>query len=334
MVTLGEGGTNLKRCTRIGGVLECENLFAKDETTSPTGSFKDRAAAIAISKARQFDLGTVVCTSSGNAGCAVAAYSAKAGMDAYVVCPSDIPRGKLRQIQMYGAQIFLGNELSGFVETASKRFGWYPFATIRSVNPYQWEGPKTIAYEICEQLDWEPPDWVVIPVGGGGNLSAAWKGFIELQRLGLINKTPSVCGVQPDGCRSLVHAYEQRSEMKRHEEAHTIVKSLLVPLPPDGSAALKAVRASKGCAISVPDSQTLRMEKALASMEGILAEPAGAISFGAVRTLRDRGLVDRDDTIVCYTTGIGFKQPEVFDEICPEPQRISSFRDFERIVGR
>ena len=331
-VTLGEGGTNLKRCTRIQRELDCENLYAKDETTNPTGSFKDRAAAIAVSKAVQFGCRTVVCTSSGNAGCAVSAFAAKAGMDAYVFCPSDVPRGKLRQIQMYGARIFLGKDLGGLVERASKRFGWYPFATIRSVNPYQWEGPKTIAYEICEQLDWQAPDWVLIPVGGGGNLSAAWKAFNEFCQLGLIEKTPSICAVQPEGCRSVVEAFEHDSEVRLHEQADTIVKSLLVPLPPDGSSALEAIRASNGCAISVPDGETLKMEKTLASREGILVEPAGAISTAAVRALRDGGFADRDDTIVCYATGVGFKQPEVFDEMCPDPARISSFADFERIV--
>jgi threonine synthase len=332
IITLGEGGTNLKRCTRTQRELNCDNLYAKDETTNPTGSFKDRAAAVAISKAVQFGYKTVVCSSSGNAGCAVSAYSAKAGMEAYVYCPSDVPRGKMRQIQMYGAQIFLGEELSGLVERASEKFGWYPFATIRSVNPYQWEGPKTIAYEICEQLGWRAPDWVLIPVGGGGNLSAAWNGFLEFHKLGLIEKTPSICAVQPDGSRSVVEAYEHGSEVKRHEQADTIVKSLLVPLAPDGSSALGAIKASKGCAISVPDGETLKMEKTLASEEGILVEPAGAISFAAVRALRDRGLADRDDTIVCYATGIGFKQPEVFDQMCPNPSRISSFADFERIL--
>ena len=330
IVTLGEGDTKLKRCKRIQRELNCENLYAKDETTNPTGSFKDRAAAVAVTKAVQFGYRTVVCSSSGNAGCAVSAYAAKAGLDAYVFCPNDVPRSKLRQIQMYGAQIFLGEELPSLVERAGRKFGWYPFATIRSLNPYQWEGPKTIAYEICEQMNWQAPDWVLVPVGGGGNLSATWKGFLEFQRLGLIEKTPSICAVQPEGCRSVVEAHKRGSEVRCHQEAHTIVKSLLVPLPPDGSSALNALRASNGSAVSVPDNETLKMEKMLASKEGILVEPAGAISLAAVRTLRDTGLVDRDDTIVFYATGIGFKQPEVFDQMCPNPERVSSFADFER----
>jgi threonine synthase len=332
IVSLGEGGTNLRRCRRIGQDLELDNLFVKDETTNPSGSFKDRAATIAISKAVQFGSKTVVCSSSGNAGCAISAFSAKAGIDCYVCCPADIPRGKLRQIQMYGSKMFLAevwtSDFDGFVNSASKKFGWYPFATIRSVNPYQWEGPKTIAYEICEQLGWKVPDWVLIPLGGGGNLSAAWKGFVELKTLGLIDSSPAICAVQPEGCKSVVTAYDTREPMKRHETVKTIVKSLEVPYPPDGLSALNAIRESKGCAISVPDSETLEMEKMLASREGLLVEPAGAISAVAARVLKDRGLADRDDTIVFYATGIGFKQPEVFDQICPEPVRIRTFSDF------
>ena len=223
---------------------------------------------------------------------------------------------------------------TSFVKTASKKFGWYPFATIRSVNPYQWEGPKVIAYEICEQLDWKAPDWVLIPLGGGGNLSAAWKGFVEMKTLGLIDNTPAICAVQPEGCKSVVTAYDRGEQMRRHENAKTVVKSLEVPYPPDGPSALKAISESKGCAVSVSDSETLEMEKMLASREGILVEPAGAISAAAVRVLKERGLTDRNDTIVFYATGIGFKQPEVFDQICPEPTRIRTFTDFEMTVVR
>ncbi len=332
IVSLGEGGTNLRRCERIGQILGLENLFAKDETRNPSGSFKDRAAGVAISKAVQFEVNTVVCSSSGNAGCAISAFSAKAGIRSYVCCPADIPRSKLRQIQMYGSKMFLAEEgthnLDGFVVSASKKFGWYPFATIRSVNPYQWEGPKTIAYEICEQLDWKTPDWVLIPLGGGGNLSAAWKGFVELKTLGLIDSTPAICAIQPEGCKSVVTAYDTGEQMKRHENAKTVVKSLEVPYPPDGLSALNAIRESKGCAVSVSDGDTLEMEKMLASREGLLVEPAGAISAVGARVLKDRGVADRDDIIVFYATGVGFKQPEVFDQICPEPARIRTFRDF------
>ena len=224
-----------------------------------------------MSKAVQFGFRTVVCTSSGNAGCAISAFSAKAGLECYVCCPADIPRGKLRQIQMYGSKMFLAEaqSLDGFVDAASSRFGWYPFATIRSVNPYQWEGPKTITYEICEQLDWKCPDWVVIPLGGGGNLSAAWKGFLELRTLGLVDSTPAMCAVQPEGCKSVVTAYDTGEPMKRHEHMRTIVKSLEVPYPPDGVSALKAIRESNGCAVGVSDVETLKMEKMLASLRRV-----------------------------------------------------------------
>jgi threonine synthase len=336
MITLGEGGTNLKTCNRIGAELGIEHLFAKDETTNPSGSFKDRAAAVAISVGIEAGFKTVVCTSSGNAGCAISAFSAKAGLECYVCCPSSIPRGKLRQIQMYGSKMFLAEvwtkEFETFVDSASKEFGWYPFATIRSVNPYQWEGPKTIAYEICEQLNWKSPDWVIIPVGGGGNLSAAWKGFREMKTLGLVNSTPAICGVQPEGCKSVVSAYETGKRMARHENAETLVKSLEVPYPPDGELALRAIEESGGCAISVTDERTVEMEKLLASREGLLVEPAGAISAAAASILRARGLADPDDTVVFYATGIGFKQPEVFEKICPEPTRIRSFNDFQKAL--
>ena len=234
---------------------------------------------------------------------------------------------------MFLAEVWT-HDFDAFVDSASKKFGWYPFATIRSVNPYQWEGPKTIAYEICEQLDWEAPDWVLIPLGGGGNLSAAWKGFLELKTLGLIDATPAICAVQPAGCRSVVAAFESGEPVKRHDNAKTIVKSLEVPYPPDGLSALKAIRESGGCAVSVADDETLQMERMLASYEGLLVEPAGAISAVAGTVLKDRGLADRDDTIVFYATGIGFKQPEVFDQICPEPTRIRTFSDFEKNVAQ
>jgi threonine synthase len=207
IVSLGEGGTPRLDAPRLGAALGLENLTVKDETRNPTGSFKDRMLAVGISRAKELGKTTVAVQSSGNVAAAAAAYSAKAGLNAKVFVPRSVPEEKLAQILMYGAELFRIDESSpaavfALMEEAAQRFDWHVVATTALYNPFTLEGSKTIAYELASDV----PDWLVVPVGGGGNLGSLWRGFRELKELGAIERLPRLVGVQAEGCASSVEA--------------------------------------------------------------------------------------------------------------------------------
>ena len=326
IVDLGAGYTILHKCNRLARAIGLKTLYIKDDTVNPTYSFKDRPATVAVSKALEFNAKAIGCASTGNLAAATAAHSAKAGIPCYIFIPAAIELNKIVQAAVYGAKIIAvkgtyddANRLATQVAEVSD---W----AIVNVNlrPYYVEGSKTLAFEVCEQLDWNPPDHVVVPMASGALLCAISKGFNELKRLDLIkNSKIRITGAQPSGCSPIVTAYKSNSsEVIPIEHPDTIAKSLAIGEPGDGVYAVRSIRESGGAAESATDQETVEAIKLLAKTEGIFAEPAGAVAIAALKKLVETGEVAVDEVIVCYVTGNGLKTPEAVSGQIPKPIEI------------
>jgi len=345
IVTLGEGGTPLLKCERLGRELGLRELFVKDETRNPTASFKDRAMTIGVSKAVEFNAETVVTASTGNAAASLSALSARAGLTCYAFVHENAPSGKLAQLTCTGARVVKVRNLETaedpvvkMLKLAVERYGWYPCPSFGPFNPYQFEGGKTIAYEIVEQLEWSSPDWVVIPIGGGGLLGANWKGFIEVEALGLTNGRPRMAGIQPEGCGPVVRAFKEGQDplgIEPWTNPKTVAGGLKDPIPWDGDAALKSMRDSRGVAETVSDEEILEAQKLLARTEGIFAEPSGVASIAGMIKLAKAGVIRSDERIVAEVTGSGLKDPTTVAQMFPEPKLINStIAEFEDLLNQ
>ena len=342
-VDLGAGGTPLLRARRLAERLGVRNLYLKDETRNPTWSFKDRPMAVGVAKGVELGVKTAVIASSGNAAAAMAAHAAAAGIEAVTFVPHFAGMGKVAQLQLYGAKVVRlrweedeDPTVRMMLEMVRRR-GWYPCPSFGPFNAYQFEGNKTIAYETVEQLGWRAPDWVFVPVGGGGLLAGTWKGFVEFERLGLSEGLPKIAAVQSTGCAPLVRALERGSDPFDIEPwgmPHTVATGLEDPFPWDGDAAIRAVRESGGFGVAVPDELILEAQRLLASLEGIFAEPSGAAALAGLMEALERGLVDRDELIVVQVTGSGLKDPDVVSERMGTPPVIEpSVEEVERYLG-
>ncbi|MEM3651811.1 MAG: threonine synthase, partial [Nitrososphaerales archaeon] len=335
-VSLGEGGTPLHKASRLTAILGT-NVMLKDESRNPTGSFKDRAISVAVSWAIEQGAKRLVSASSGNAAASVAAYSAKAGLDCYLLFDSKSPPTKHLQPTVYGAKglsvknLFTGTpqDLSELLYTLSNRLDAYNIFCWALINPYTLEGNKTIAYEICEALNWSAPDAVVVPVGGGDNLVAEWKGFKEMLGMGLIDKLPKMVGVQSTKADPLVKAWKSGSETVAPIETPSSIASG-INVPYTGDHTLKAIRESKGAAVAVDDEEILLAEKEIASLEGVWVEPSSASAVAAVPKLVESGIVSKDDVVVCVLTGSGLKDTDAARKFTPTVQKVN--RDLEEIM--
>lgn len=313
-ITLGEGGTGLHRARHLGGLLGLDQLYLKNESTNPTGSFKDRAATVAITKAQDFGAARVAIASTGSAGASAAAFAAAAGLECFVFVPKDTPNSRLLPPILYGATVFrvegTNNDAIKLITRLQRQHGWYNVTTASLVNPFQAEGVKTIAYEIVEDLGWQVPDWVIVPVGGGGLLGASWKGFMEFRALGLIDRLPHMVGVQPLGCAPLVRAFEegrQPNDILPWEQPSTIATTKDDVFPLDGDFALVAIRDSGGVAEKVSDEEMVRFTKLIAKTEGLFVEPTAAEPVAAVQRLVAKGIINPQDTVVAVLTGNGLR---------------------------
>lgn len=314
IVSLGEGGTGLHKCNKLGEKLGIDKLYVKDETRNPTGSFKDRPISVAVTKANEFGVNTVITSSSGNAGASLSAYAAKAGMKCFVFVPANVGMGCLSQMIAYGAKVVTvkGSCSDSFklVETIAKKHNWFN-TTSTFLNPYATEGDKTLAYEVSEQLNWKVPDWMFIPIGVGPLLVGSFKGFMEFNLLGLIDNLPSMVGVQAKGCAPIVRSFKEGAKtVKPWDEPKTVATGIADPLQgyaQDGTLTLETIRKSKGVAVAVQDEEILEALKLLARTEGIFAEPTGAVPIAGLRKLIDEGVIDKDDMVVCAITGHGLK---------------------------
>ncbi len=314
-VTLYEGGTPLICCDTLSAYWDIPNLYVKDESRNPSGAFKDRAIAAAISKAKEFGNNTVVTASSGNAAASLAAYAAKAKIRSYVFIPEHTPAEKVKQAYMHGCTLIKvqGHYSNAYTmaRKASASFRWMNITTT-FINPYALEGDKTIAYELFFQFDGSVPDWIFVPTGAGPLLAGIHKGFRELRELGMISSVPpKMAAVQAEGCAPIVRAYESGDEhVIAWESPSTIASAIADPLvgyERDGDMVLKIVRKTGGLAVSVSDKEITVSIRALAEQEGIYAEPAAAAPLAAVKKCRDQGSIQDHERVVCIVTGHGLK---------------------------
>ncbi|HEX3558572.1 MAG TPA: threonine synthase [Pyrinomonadaceae bacterium] len=318
IVSLGEGFTPLLRAARLGESLGLTQLFVKDESQQPTQSFKARGMATAVSMALELGARKLAVPSAGNAAGALSAYAARAGLEAHIFMPRDTPRANIVECEQTGAHVTLVDGLitdcGAEVARRKEAEGWFDVSTLK--EPYRVEGKKTLGYELAEQLDWELPDWVIYPTGGGTGLIGMWKAFDEMQALGWIGaKRPRMVTVQSEGCAPIVRAFE---EGRRHAEefpnAATIASGLRVPKAIGDFLILDALRSSGGTAIAVSDEELLAAVREIGAAEGLFVAPEGAACLPALRRLIERGDVRRDDRVVLFNTGAGVKYLESFEE--------------------
>jgi threonine synthase len=326
-LTLGEGDTPLVKADYLAKWLGLKNLYIKNEGCNPTGSFKDRSIAVAISKAVEFGANTMIISSSGNGGASAASYAAKAGLNCVVVVPVGTPINKVNQAIMYGGYVVMveGPYSNSFhvARKAAKNYGWVNLTTTFA-NPYVVEGNKTITFEIIETMDTAVPDWVVIPVGDGPVLVGVWWGFLQLKKTGLISKVPKIAGIQAERCSPIVRAFEKGDKKVQPwtMKADTIATGIADTLEgynDDGSLALECIRQSKGHALSVTEDEIWNSVVTLARAEGIFAEPTGAVSILGIKKMIAKGLITSKDAVVALITGNGLKTPELPSNYNIEP---------------
>ena len=326
MVSLGEGGTYLHRCDRLAESVGIRKLFIKNETTNPTGSFIDRGTTVAVTRAIEMGFESVWCAPTGNLGASLAAYAAKGGLKCKIFISREVDLGKLFQMIAYGAEMRLaGDAEEALVEAGEQADRSY---LVTPADPFFLEGEKTVGFEICEQLSWRTCDRVIVPMGTGGNISMIWKSIKELCEIGLIKRAGSMMtGVQAEGCDPIVEAFMNRRQFTQSaSKSRTIALDIAVKNPMYGSTALRAIRESRGSAISVSDAEILEATRQLAKTEGIFAEPAAASTVAGLKKLIDNGKVERSEEIVCVITGAGLKDPGTARKI------VERFKEMDRFV--
>ena len=312
MLTLGEGDAPLLQTPRIGEELGLHRLYVKEEGRNPTGSFKARGLAAAISKAKELGINRVIIPTAGNAGGALAAYAARGGLSAYIVMPRDTPTANVEESRITGATVELVDGLiSDAAEVArekSQAEGWFDVSTFK--EPYRVEGKKIMGYELAESFGWRLPDVILYPTGGGTGLVGMWKAFQELEKLGWLEDTsrPRMVAVQAEGCAPVIKAFQDGSDTCAFwKDAHTIASGLRVPKSFADKLILKALRESKGIAVSVSDAAIQNAQKHLAGSEGIFAAPEGAATLAGLQQLIEMGWVRADESIIIFNTGSGLK---------------------------
>jgi threonine synthase len=303
------GWTPLYRSSRLEKMLGVDCLWIKDDCRNPTGSFKDRASAVAAVKARELRIETIACASSGNAASSMAGIGASLGLSVVIFVPERAPDAKVAQALMYGAQVF---KVKGTYEDAFElsmkaigEYGWY--SRNSGHNPYLSEGKKTGALELCEQLAWNPPERIFVAVGDGCIIGGLWKGLKDLRALGLVEKVPKLVGVQAEGARVLVDAWLKGTREIQPAVSRTLADSIAVSIPRDRIKALTAVEESKGEFIAVSDDEILEAMRQLARGAGVFAEPAGAAGLAGLNKMLAKGRVDSDETAAVIVTGSGLK---------------------------
>jgi threonine synthase len=316
IVALGEGWTPLLHAERLGAQLGLPDLFIKDESPNPTGSFKARGQAVAISMAKELGVEKVAIPTAGNAGGAMAAYAAAAGMEAYVFMPRDTPAANRIECQQLGARVTLIDGLitdcGAEVARRKEAEGWFDVSTLK--EPYRIEGKKTMGYELAEQFNWELPDVILYPTGGGTGLVGMWKAFDEMEEMGWIGvKRPRMFSVQAAGCAPIVRAFDNGwDEAPEFENASTMAAGLRVPRAIGDFIMLDILRKSGGGAVAVTDEEMIADTRIVGSAEGLFCAPEGAACFSALKKLIASGAVTPADRIVLFNTGTGLKYLEAY----------------------
>jgi threonine synthase len=310
-VDLGAGFTPLVRADRLAAALGLGEVWVKNDTLNPTNSFKDRVASVALSKALEFGFKTAACASTGNLANSVAAHAARAGLRSFVFIPSNLERAKVVTTAVYGGNVIaIDGNYDDVNRLCAELAGTYRWAFVNvNVRPFYAEGSKTLAYETAEQLGWETPDHVVVPVASGSLLTKIRKGFDELHKVGLTEQPPKVrvSGAQALGCSPVATAWREDSDTIRPVKPDTIAKSLAIGNPADGYFALDAVRQTEGGLAAVSDGEVVEGIRLLARTEGIFAETAGGVTVASLKRLAEEGVVSADERVVLYITGLGLK---------------------------
>ncbi|HTB84078.1 MAG TPA: threonine synthase [Candidatus Sulfotelmatobacter sp.] len=322
IVSLAETMTPLVAVNRIAGQMGVKNLLVKDESRLPTGSFKARGMAMAVTMANEFGIRRLAAPTAGNAGGAMAAYAARAGMEAYVFMPQDTPVINAKECWLAGAKTFyvngLINDCGRIVGEGKTKKGWFDLSTLK--EPYRIEGKKTMGLELAEQLDWELPDVILYPTGGGTGLIGMWKAFAELEQLGWLvsSRKPRMISCQSDGCAPIATAFAKGERFAvKFENAATIASGVRVPVAVGDFMILDAVRASGGTAVAVPENTIAPWMKKSISLEGLAICPETAVCFSALEMLLARGEIKPDERIVVFNTGAAQKYPEAVKEQLP-----------------
>ena len=317
VISLGEGWTPFVHSKRLGAELGFKNLYLKDESLNPTGSFKARGMSAAISQAKEKGVEKIALPTAGNAGGAAAAYSAKAGVEAFIFMPNDTPVAFQVECEQHGAIV---EKVNGLISDCGKIVaerkeveGWFDISTLK--EPFRVEGKKTMGYELAEQLDWILPDVIIYPTGGGTGLIGMWKAFDEMETMGWIgSERPRMMAVQAEGCAPIVNAFQQdldHAEMVNN--AHTVASGLRVPGAIGDFLMLNAIKDSNGYALAVSDEELLDRVKLLGRTEGIFAAPEAGTTIAALTKLLEKDLIDVDERIVLFITGGGAKYVDVFN---------------------
>jgi len=315
LVSLGEGFTPLLPAKSLAGELGLKRLWIKDEAQNPTGSFKDRGLSLAISRAKELGVKKAAIPSAGNAGGSLAAYAARAGIEAHVFMPRDTPIANQIEVQQYGARLTLVdgliNDCGRIINERKTAEGWFDISTLK--EPYRVEGKKTMGYEIAEQLNWTLPDVIIYPTGGGTGLIGMWKAFQEMEELGWIgSKRPRMVSVQASGCAPIVKAFgEGRETAEPWQNAKTVASGLRVPQAVADFLMLRALRESNGTALSVSDEEMIAEIPRLGRAEGIFFCPEGAACAAALRRSMQNGWVKPTDEVVLFNTASGLKYLDV-----------------------
>jgi threonine synthase len=315
-VTLQEGWTPLIRALALEREIGANNLWIKDEARNPTDSFKARGLSCAVTMAQKLGARKLAIPSAGNAASALAAYAAKAGMEANIFMPADVPQANFIECKSYGARVTLVDGLisdcARAVTEGKQRESWFEVSTLK--EPYRIEGKKTMGYELAEQLEWHLPDAIIYPCGGGVGLIGIWKAFDELQQLGWIGRQrPKMISVQAEGCAPISRAFERRAESSEFwHNAHTVASGLRVPKALGDFLILRAIRESGGTAISISDEDMIDAGLLMARTEGIFPAPEGGACVAAAKRLLEGGFLKPEEAIVICNTGSGLKYLEAY----------------------
>ena len=316
IVSLGEGWTPLLRAENLGRQIGIDQLYIKDESQNPTQSFKARGMSAAVSMAKELGATKLAVPSAGNAAGALAAYAARAGLECFIFMPDDTPRANVIECEQTGAHVTLMagviTDCGAEVARRKEAEGWFDVSTLK--EPYRVEGKKTLGYELAEQFNWELPDVIVYPTGGGTGLIGMWKAFAEMEEMGWIDsRRPRMVTVQASGCAPIVNAFETGKRFAdEFPDAATVASGLRVPKAIGDFLILDALRESGGTAVAVTDEELIAATKEIGAAEGIFCAPEGAACLPALRKLLAADLVKRDERIVLFNTGAGVKYLEAF----------------------
>ena len=315
-VSIGEGDTPVFAAKNLAAALKMDTVYIKNEGQNPTGTFKDRCQSVAYSKAVEMGANAVVIGSAGNAGAAAAAYSAAAGIPCFAFLPAFTPMERIAQTLRCGAHaIKIKGNVSDCIEMLEgicKERGWQNVSTAHACNPFQAEGCKTIAYELARDLNWQVPDWLLVPIGGGGILSGIWRGWCDLKEVGVIDRLPRIVGVQEDGCAAVVDAFDKHAapdEIQRVKHPSGVAVAIQDAFPLDGCTALQAIYDSEGTAVAVSAEEIAEGQSLIGSTAGVFAEPASASTVAALKKLREQNVIGSGESAVCVITGNGLKDP-------------------------